>query len=121
MDTYPGNSAAGMIQEMMTHLKEEDLEVTFPMESVYFNEELLETIELLDCMYLIKGEAYSTLVAKATEPDIVFEAGEEGREAADLVTSWNTWKKNRRFVVSRVLKDDEDHAQLSFLEGEKYT
>jgi len=79
-----------------------------------------ETIESLGCRYVIKGKAYPTLVARVTEPDIVFEAGEEGRETAEFVTSLNTWKKNRRFVVSRVLKDEEDRAQLSFLEGEEY-
>jgi hypothetical protein len=32
----------------------------------------------------------------------------------------NTWEKDRRFVVSRVLKGEKDRAQLSFLEGEAY-
>jgi hypothetical protein len=120
-DTYTGNGAAGMIQEIMAHLEEEDLEVTFRMDSGYFDEELLETIESLDCRYVIKGKAYPTLVAKLTDPSIVFNTGEEGQETAELVTSLNTWKKDRRFVVSRVLKDEEDRAQLSFLEGEEYT
>ena len=120
-DTYTGNGAAGMIQEIIAHLEEEDLEITFRMDSGYFDEELLETIEPSGCRYVIKGKAYPTLVARVTEPDIVFEAGEEGRETAELVTSLNTWEKSRRFVVSRVLKDEEDRAQLSFLEGEEYT
>ena len=120
-DTYTGNGAAGMIQEIMAHLEEEDLEVTFRMDSGYFDEELLETLESLDCGYVIKGKAYPTLVARITDPSIVFNTGEEGQETAELVTSLNTWKKDRRFVVSRVLKDEEDRAQLSFLEGEEYT
>jgi hypothetical protein len=37
-----------------------------------------------------------------------------------LVTALNTWKEDRRFVVSRVLKDEKDKKQLSFLEGEDY-
>ena len=32
-----------------------------------------------------------------------------------------TWKKDRRFIVSRVLKDAKNKAQLSFLDGEEYT
>ena len=32
-DTYKANGAAGMIKEIIAHLKEEDLEVTFPMDS----------------------------------------------------------------------------------------
>ncbi len=32
----------------------------------------------------------------------------------------NIWEKDRRFVVSRVLKDEKVRAQISFLEGEDY-
>jgi hypothetical protein len=48
-DTYTANGAAGMIQEIMAHLKEEELEVTFRMDSGYFDEDILETIEALGC------------------------------------------------------------------------
>jgi hypothetical protein len=47
----------------------------------------------------VKGIGYSTLVAQATDPSIVFITGEEGLETTELVTSLNTWKKDRRFVV----------------------
>ena len=43
-----------------------------------------------------------------------------GGKPAELVTALNTWDKIRRFVVSRVLKDEKDRKQLSFLEGEEY-
>ncbi|GAH99833.1 unnamed protein product, partial [marine sediment metagenome] len=46
--------------------------------------------------------------------------GEKGRETTELVTTLNTWEKDRRFVVSRILKEEKDRAQLSFLEGEEY-
>jgi len=65
-------------------------------------------------------KTYPTLVAQVTDPDRVFEAGEEGRETTEHVTSLTTWKKDRRFVVSRVLKDEKNRAQISFLEGEEY-
>ena len=120
-DTYTANGAAGMIQEIMAHLKEEGLEVTFRMDSGYFDEDILETIETLGCRYMIKGKAYPTLVAQATDPDLIFGAGEEGQETTELVTSLNTWKKDRRFVVSRVLKDEKNRAQMSFLDGEEYS
>jgi len=45
---------------------------------------------------------------------------EENQETSELVTSLNTWKKDRRFVISRVLKEEQDRTQLSFLEGEEY-
>ena len=119
-DTYTANGAAGMIQEIMAHLKEEELEVTFHMDSGYFDEDILETIEALGCRYVIKGKAYPTLVAQAIDPDLTFGADEENQETTELVTSLNTWKKDRRFVISRVLKEEQDRTQLSFLEGEEY-
>jgi len=41
----------------------------------------------------------------------------EGRESAELVTALNKWKGARRFVMSRVLKNEKDRKQMSFLEG----
>ena len=104
----------------MGHRKEECLVVTFRMDSGYFDEEILETIKSLGCRYMIKGKSYPTLAAKATDPDLVFEAGEEGRETTEPVTSQKTWNKGRRFVISRVVKEEKNRAQISFLEGEEY-
>jgi len=53
-------------------------------------------------------------------PTISFIKGEEGRETTELVTKLNTWDKDRRFVVSRVLKPKKDSVQLSFLEGDEF-
>jgi hypothetical protein len=119
-DTYTANGAAGMIREIMAHLEEEGLDVTFRMDSGYFDEDILETIEALGCRYVVKAKGYPTLAAQVTSPDIVFDAGEVGRETAELVTTLNTWKKERRFIVSRILKEAKDRAQLSFLEGEEF-
>jgi hypothetical protein len=110
-----------MLQEIIAHLKEEDLEIIFRMVSGYFDEDILETIESLGCRYVIKGKAYPTLVARITDPDLIFDTGEEGREITELVTTLNTWEKDRRFIVRRVLKDEKDRAQLFFLEGEAFT
>ena len=119
-DTYTANGAAEMIKEIMAHLKDEGLEITFRMDSGYFDDAILETIELLGGKYVIKGKGYPTLVAQVTDPSITFVTGESGRETTEFVTALNTWEKDRRFVVSRVLKDEKDRAQLSFLEGEEY-
>ena len=48
-DTYTANGAAEMIKEIITHLKEEGLEITFRMDSGYFDEDILETIQSLGC------------------------------------------------------------------------
>jgi len=119
-DTYTANGAAEMIKEIMAHLKEEGLEITFRMDSGYFDDAILETIESLGGKYVIKGKGYPTLVAQVTDPSITFVTGESGRETTEFVTALNTWEKDRRFVVSRVLKDEKERAQLSFLEGEEY-
>ena len=109
-----------MIKEIMAYLKDEGLEITFRMDSGYFNEDILKTIESFGCTYVIKGKEYPTLVAQVADPSVVFVTGEEGRETTELTAALNTWDKARRFVVSRVLKDEKDRKQLSFLEGEKY-
>lgn len=53
-------------------------------------------------------------------PSIVFVTSEEGRETAEFVTMLNSWKKDKRFVISRVLKPEKERAQLPFLKGEGY-
>ncbi len=90
------------------------------MDSGYFDDDILETIESLGCTYVIKGKGYPTLVEQVTDPSVVFVTGETGRETTELVTALNTWKEARRFVVSRVLKDEKDRKQFSFLERYAY-
>jgi hypothetical protein len=109
-----------MIKEIMAYLKDEGWEITFRMDSGYFDDDILETIESFGCTFVIKGKEYPTLVAQVTDPSLVFVTGEEGRETTELVTALNTWDKARRFFVSRILKDEKDRKQLSFPEGEKY-
>lgn len=62
-NTYTANGAADLIKEIMAHLEEEGLDVTFRMDGGYFDEDILETIESLGCRYVIKGKGYPTLVA----------------------------------------------------------
>jgi len=86
------------------------------MDSSYFDDAILETIESPGCRNVIKRKGYPTLVVQVTDPSITFVTAESGRETTELVTALNTWEKGRRFVVSRVLKDEKDRAQISFLE-----
>jgi len=60
-------------------------------------------------------------VARITDPDLIFDTGEEGWETTELVTTLNTWEKDGRFIVRRLLRDEKGRAQLSFLEGEAFT
>lgn len=50
---YTVNGAADLIKEIMAHLEEEGLDVTFRMDGGYFDEDILETIESLGYRYVI--------------------------------------------------------------------
>jgi hypothetical protein len=109
-----------MIKEIIANIKTEDLEIMFRMDSGYFDEDIVKIIESLVCKYLIKGKEYPTLASQVMDPSILFVKGDEGRETVELVTKLNTWDKDRRFVVSRILKPEKERAQLSLLEGDEY-
>jgi len=119
-NTYTANGAAEMIKEIVAHIKTDDLEILFRMDSGYFDDEIITTIESAGCQYLIKGKEYPTLASQVTAPTISFTKGEENRETTELVTKLNTWDKDRRFVVSRVLIPAKERSQLSFLEGSDF-
>ncbi len=91
-----------MIKEIITQIEDEGLNITFRMDSGYFEDVILETIESLGCPDVIKGKGYPTLVEQVTDPSFVFVTGKTGRETTELVIALNTWDKARRFVVSRV-------------------
>jgi len=63
---------------------------------------------------------YPTLASQITDPSILFVKGEEGRETTGLFTKLNKWYKDRRFIVSLVLKPEKDRVQLLLIEGEEY-
>ncbi len=119
-NTYTANGAAEMIKEIVAHIKTDDLEILFRMDSGYFDDNIIETIESASCKYLIKGKEYPTLVSQVTTPTVSFTKGDEGRETTELVTKLDTWDRDRRFVVSRVMKPEKDRKQLSFLEGDEF-
>ena len=119
-NAYTANGATELIKEIVTTLKTSDLEIFFRMDSGYFDEEIIETIESLGCKFLIKAKAYATLVSQVTASSAVFHKGINERETAELIIKLDKWKKKRRFVVSRVLKPEKERAQLSLLEGSEY-
>ena len=119
-DTYTSNGAAGLIQEIVDQIQELSVKTTFRMDSGYFDEAILETIETMECTYVIKAKGYPTLVSKASDPGLTFVPGEDSRETAELVVALDSWKKARRFIVKRVRKDPTQTAQLSFLPGEEF-
>ena len=119
-NTYTANGAAEMIKEIVAHIKTDDLEILFRMDSGYFDDNIIEAIESTGCYYLIKGKEYATLASQVTDPSVSFSRGDEGRETTELVMKLDTWDKDRRFVVSRILKPAKDRSQLSFLDGSDF-
>jgi hypothetical protein len=85
-NTYTANGAAEMIKEIIAQIKTDDLEIMFRMDSGYFDDDIIETIECAGCQYLIKRNEYPTLASQVTDPSVSFNRGEEGRETTDLVT-----------------------------------
>jgi hypothetical protein len=96
-DTYTSNGAAGLIQEIVAQIQELSVKTTFRMDSGYFDEAILETIETMECTYVIKAKGYPTLVSKASDPGLTFVPGEDGRETAEL-------------YVKRLISEGCDHS-----------
>ena len=73
----------------------------------------------MGCRYVSEGKAFSTLMAQVTDPGFIYGSVEEGQETTELVSSLNIRKKDRWFIVSRVLEDAKDRAKMSFLDSEE--
>src|SRR5665648_75420 len=119
-NTYTANGASEMIKEIVANIKTDELEILFRMDSGYFDEDIIKTIESLGCEYLIKAKSYPTLASQVTDSSVIFVKGDEGRETTELFTKLDKWENDRRFVVSRVLKPKKERAQISLLEGSEY-
>lgn len=48
------------------------------MDSGYYDEEIMKTIESLGCKYLIKAKVYLTLASSVADSSILFVTGAEG-------------------------------------------
>ena len=69
-NAYTANGAAEMIKEIVANIKTDELKILFRMDSGYFDEKIIETIEMLGCKYLIKGKEYPTLASKVMDPSV---------------------------------------------------
>ena len=92
-NTYTANGAAEMIKEIVAHIKTDDLEILFRMDSGYFDDDIIETMKSAGCQYLIKGKEYPTLASQVTAPSISFIKVDEDRETTELFTKLDTWDK----------------------------
>ena len=75
-NTTTANGAAEMIKEIVAQIKTDDLEILFRMDSGYFDDDIIETIESAGCQYLIKGKEVPTLASQVTDPSVSFIRGD---------------------------------------------
>jgi hypothetical protein len=66
-NTYTANGADEMIKEIVANIKTDDLEILFGMDSGYFDEDVIATVEIYSCKYLIKGKKYLTLASQVAD------------------------------------------------------
>lgn len=116
-NAHSANGASELIKEIYDNIHYEGLDICFRMDSGYFDEEIIKTIESLGCKYVIKAKAYATLVSKVPS-DKHFIKGSEGRNTAELFTKLDKWDDNRRIVVSRVFKENNEINQMTLFETE---
>lgn len=116
-NTHSANGTSELIKEIYENIYFPSLDIHFRMDSGYFDEGIIRTIESLGCKYVIKAKAYGTLLAQVPE-DKQFSKGEEGRDTAKLFTKMDKWEEKRSFIVSRVIKDNEKQDQISLFEKE---
>ncbi|MBP2643747.1 MAG: transposase [Firmicutes bacterium] len=120
-NTYTSNGAAEMITEIIANLKDSVDTITFRMDSGYFDEAIIKTIERAGYNYIIKAKQYGNLLDKLYKNDSVLWAGYDvDKEIAEINMQQDKWDQPRRFVVVRRLKPAEDRKQLSLIEGNDY-
>ncbi len=91
------------------------------MDSGYFDDDIIETIESRWLQVFDQRKRISNARLSSDYPYISFTKGDEGRETTGVCYETGHFgAKDRRFVVSRVLKPEKDRAQLSFLEGDEF-
>ena len=120
LKAYITGFASEMIKEIVSSIKTDNLDILFRMDSGYFDEDSIKTIESLDCKYLIKGKVYPTLYSKVTDESVLFVEGEDGKETTSFSGKLDSWEQDRRFVVSRVLKPEKERIQMSLSQGQEY-
>lgn len=120
-NAYTANGAAEMIKEIIANLENKIDNIIFRMDSGYFSEEIVETIEAAGYEYVIKAKEYSNLLEK------VYDSQEKDwkdygnkKQATFISMKPNKWDKVRNFVVVRELKPKEDRKQISLFESSAY-
>lgn len=65
-------------------------------------------------------KAFQLEIIIVVDPDARISHKTRGRVTIELFAKLNIWDKDKRFVVTHVLKPEKDRVQLSLLKGADY-
>ena len=120
-NTYTANGAAEMIAEIIENLRDSVDTITFRMDSGYFDEHIIKTIEGAGYCYLIKAKQYGNMLDKLySGASIQWVEYDNSKEISEISMRPDKWERPRRFVVVRRLKPEEERKQMSLIEGSDY-
>ena len=120
-NTYTANGAAEMIAEIIDNLRDSVDTITFRMDSGYFDENIIKTIEGAGYCYIIKAKRYGNMLDKLYGGDsLQWVEYDISKEISEISMRPDKWERPRRFVVVRRLKPEEERKQLSLIGGDDY-
>ncbi|HBK70247.1 MAG TPA: IS1380 family transposase, partial [Flavobacteriaceae bacterium] len=121
-NAYTANGTAELIKEIIANLKNDVKDITFRMDSGYFNEEIIKTIEQADYKYIIKAKKYASLMAMIDNnfKNMNWEKHGENQEAAFYAMKLDNWEEDRKFIIVRELKPEEERRQGVLFESHNY-
>ena len=120
-NTYTANGAAEMIAEIIENLRDSVDTITFRMDSGYFDENIIKTIEGAGYCYIIKAKQYGNMLDKLySGASIQWVEYDISKEISEISMRPDKWERPRRFVVVRRLKPEEERKQMSLIEGSDY-
>jgi hypothetical protein len=121
VNTYTSNGASGMIAEIIANLEDCVDTIIFRMDSVYFDEDIINTIENAGHYYIIKAKQYGNMLDKLHKNDSTqWTNYDVDKEIAEINMQPNKWEKARRFVVVHRLKPEEERKQISLIGDNDY-
>lgn len=120
-NTYTSNGTSEMVTEIIENIKDSVESITFRMDSGYFDENIIKTIEDAGYFYVIKTKQYGNMLDKLYKNDsIQWTKYETDKEIAEMEMKPDKWETPRGFIVVRKLKPEEERKQISLLSGDEY-
>lgn len=121
-NTYTSNGTGEMIKEIIGNLKDHVDDIFFRMDSGYFSEEILKVIEDAGYHYLIKAKHYKTFPTLSYSDDIKIDwhKYDVDKEIGFVNIKPGSWEKERKFIITREKKAEEQAEQETMFEFDKY-